>query len=145
MKTIKRNTRLLILSAAFLLAVTLAFPPATLLLAQQPPAAAPLNPNLPPSMSWTAAQDHQNMMEQLGIKARRPGPSGTETAPNHANYEDALANPYPNLPDELTLKIGSRVTTAARWWNQRRPEIVEDFDREVLGQAACAAGRRSIR
>ena len=20
------------------------------------------------------------------------------------------------------------------WWNQRRPEIVEDFDREVLGR-----------
>ncbi len=27
---------------------------------------------------WTAAQDHQNMMEQLGIKALRPGPSGNE-------------------------------------------------------------------
>ena len=35
------------------------------------------------------------MMEQLGIKALRPGPSGNESAPNHANYDEALANPYP--------------------------------------------------
>ncbi len=25
---------------------------------------------------WTAEQDHQNMMDQLGIKALRPGHSG---------------------------------------------------------------------
>jgi hypothetical protein len=83
---------------------------------------------------WTAAQDHQNMMDQLGIKALRPGPSGTETAPNHANYDEATANPYPNLPDVMTLKNGKKVTTPAMWWNQRRPEIIEDFDREVLGR-----------
>ena len=35
------------------------------------------------------------MMEQLGIKALRPGPSGNEPAPNHANYDEAIANPYP--------------------------------------------------
>ena len=34
----------------------------------------------------------------------------------------------------LTLKNGKKVTTAAVWWNQRRPEIVEDFEREVLGR-----------
>ncbi len=84
--------------------------------------------------NWTAAEDHQNMMEQLGIKALRPGPSGNESAPNHANYDEATANPYPNLPDVLTLKNGKKVTTAAVWWNQRRPEIVEDFEREVLGR-----------
>jgi hypothetical protein len=74
------------------------------------------------------------MMDQLGIKALRPGPSGTETAPNHANYDETTANPFPNLPDVLTLKNGKKVTTPAMWWNQRRPEIVEDFDREVLGR-----------
>src|SRR5580700_4704334 len=84
--------------------------------------------------NWTSEQDHQNMMDQLGIKALRPGPSGTETAPNHANYDEATANPYRNLPDVLTLKNGRKVTTPAMWWNQRRPEIVEDFDREVLGR-----------
>ncbi|MFL6415420.1 MAG: acetylxylan esterase [Bryobacteraceae bacterium] len=83
---------------------------------------------------WTAQQDHQNMMDQLGIKALRPGPSGNEKDPNHANYEEGTANPYPNLPDVLTLKNGKKVTSAKMWWDQRRPEIVEDFEREILGR-----------
>jgi hypothetical protein len=74
------------------------------------------------------------MMQQLGIKALRPGPSGDEKAPNHANYDEALANPYPNLPDVLTLKNGKKVTTPEMWWKLRRPEIVEDFEREVYGR-----------
>jgi hypothetical protein len=74
------------------------------------------------------------MMDQLGIKALRPGPSGNETAPNHANYDESTANPFPILPDALTLKNGKKVTTATLWWNQRRPEIIEDFEREVLGR-----------
>lgn len=74
------------------------------------------------------------MMDQLGIKALRSGPSGDEKAPNHANYDEALANPYPNLPDILTLKNGQKVTTPEMWWKQRRPEIVEDMEREVYGR-----------
>jgi hypothetical protein len=87
----------------------------------------------PPAVNFTADEDHQNMMGQLGIKALRPGPSGNESAPNHANYDESKANPYPNLPDVLTLKNGKRVTTPAMWWDQRRPEIVEDMSREVYG------------
>ena len=90
--------------------------------------------DVPQPKNWTAEQDHQNMMDQLGIKALRPGPSGDESKPNHANYDVALANPFPNLPDVLTLKNGKTVTTPEMWWNQRRPEIIEDFDREVLGR-----------
>ena len=74
------------------------------------------------------------MMDQLGIKALRPGPSGNESAANHANYDESLANPFPNYPDVLTLKNGQRVTTPEQWWKLRRPEIVEDFEREVLGR-----------
>ena len=89
---------------------------------------------LPEPKNWTAAEDHRNMMEQLGIKALRPGPSGNENAPNHANYDETLANPYPQLPDALTLKNGKKVASAKVWRDQRRPEIVEDFEREVLGR-----------
>ena len=88
----------------------------------------------PELKTWTAAEDHQNMMGQLGIHKLRPGPSGNESAPNHANYDEATANPFPDLPDPLTLKNGKKVTSADMWWKQRRPEIVEDFDREVLGR-----------
>ena len=42
--------------------------------------------NSPVSVTFTAEQDHQNMMDQLGIKQLRPGFRGNESAPNHANY-----------------------------------------------------------
>src|SRR5256885_17138431 len=66
----------------------------------------------PAPVDWTARQDHQNMMEQLGIKALRPGPSGNPTATNAANYDPENANPFPDLPDPLTLKNGRKITSA---------------------------------
>ena len=88
----------------------------------------------PKLVTFTAQQDHDNMMQQLGIKKLRPGPSGNESAPNHANYDDSLANPCPQLPDVLTLKNGKKITTADAWWKQRRPEIVEDIEKEMYGR-----------
>ena len=83
---------------------------------------------------FTGMQDHENMKQQLGITKLRPGFSGSETAPNHANYDESLANPCPQLPDALTLRNGKKVTDADTWWKQRRPEIVEEFEREVYGR-----------
>lgn len=74
------------------------------------------------------------MMKQLGIKKLRPGPSGNPSDANHANYDETLANPCPGLPDLLTAKNGKKITTAEGWWKQRRPEIVEDLEREVYGR-----------
>ncbi len=74
------------------------------------------------------------MMEQLGIKTLRPGPNGNEKAPDHANFDEAKANPYPDWPDPLTLNNGKKVTSAKVWWRRRRPEIVEDFEHEVVGR-----------
>ena len=74
------------------------------------------------------------MMDQLGIKALRPGPSGNESAPNHANYDESKANPYPNIPDPLTLSDGQKVTTPDVWWEKRRPELVELFSKYVYGR-----------
>ncbi|HEY1661791.1 MAG TPA: acetylxylan esterase [Verrucomicrobiae bacterium] len=91
--------------------------------------------NLPAPMNWTAEQDHQNMMNQLGMKTIRGGADGMNpSATNYRNTDESKANPYPDLPDPLTLKNGQKVTTPAQWWTQRRPEIVEDFDREVYGR-----------
>ena len=74
------------------------------------------------------------MMDQLGIQALRPGPSGNEQAPNHANYDESKANPYPNIPDPLTTQDGRKVTTADMWWKERRPEIVEMYSKYVYGR-----------
>jgi len=93
-----------------------------------------------PNAAATAA-DHRNMMEQLGITTLRPGPSGNEQAPNAANYDEAKANPFPNLPAVLTLRNGTRVSTADVWRTQRRPEILEEFDREVLGRVPANVPR----
>ncbi|HVI34010.1 acetylxylan esterase [Phenylobacterium sp.] len=90
-------------------------------------------------VTWTTEQDHAGMMRQLGIRTLRPAPSGRPDAPNPANYDEARANPYPDWPELMTLKSGRRVTTAAMWWTQRRPEIVEDFEREVLGRVPESA------
>jgi hypothetical protein len=81
------------------------------------------------------AEDHQKMMDLLGIKSLRPGRNGMNPqADNYANYDESKANPYPNLPDPLVLKNGQKVTTAQMWLNLKRPEIVEDFDREIYGR-----------
>ena len=91
--------------------------------------------NLPAPINWSADQDHRNMMNQLGIEKLRPGAEGmNRQAPNYQNTDESKANPYPNLPDPLTLNDGEKVTTPEMWWKQRRPEIVEDFDREVYGR-----------
>lgn len=81
------------------------------------------------------SKDYQNMLQQLGITSLRPGVNGNDPkAPNAANYDESKANPYPSLPDPLLLKNGKKVTSAKVWWTKRRPEIVEDFDREIYGR-----------
>jgi hypothetical protein len=75
------------------------------------------------------------LMDLLHISSLRQGADGRRTdVPNAANYDEAKANPYPNLPDPLLLKNGKRVTTPEAWWTERRPEIVEGFDREIYGR-----------
>jgi len=98
---------------------------------------APARPVPTPEMLATQAaseKDHQRMMDLLGIKELRHGASGDASSPFAANYDEAKADVYPNLPDPLVLKDGSKVTSAEQWWARRRPEIQEDFDREILGR-----------
>lgn len=95
----------------------------------------------PRPVTFTAEEDHRHMMTQVGVKTLRPGPSGNENASNHANYDEALANPYLELPDALTLRNGKKVTLPKVWWEQRRPEIVEDFEREVYGRVPKSTPR----
>ncbi len=108
----------------------------TLLFAQQPQRQ--LTPEQQAQLQAQQAatrEDHKRMMELLGIKELRPGANGSNPqAPNFANYDEAKVKSYSPLPDPLTLKNGKKVTSAKVWWNKRRAEIVEDFDREVYGR-----------
>jgi len=117
------RTAALALMAAWLLLEPLTLP------AQSPP----------DTRNWTTADDHRHMMQQLGIRALRPGPSGNEKAPNAANYDESKANPFPDYPELLRLKDGRPVTSPEMWWKLRRPEIVEDFEREVYGRVPANA------
>jgi hypothetical protein len=116
------------------LAFVVACPSLCRLAAQTPavpasnPAAAAPPATAPAPVHLTAEQDRQRTMDLLGIKELRPGEE------KDANWDEAKANVYPKLPDPLVEKNGKPVTTAEQWWKQRRPEIVEDYDREVLGR-----------
>jgi len=87
----------------------------------------------PSTAHLTAEEDHQRLLDLLHITALRRGPDGDPKSPNAANVDESKVNNY-SLPDPLLLKNGEKVTTAEMWWKQRRPEIVEDFDREIYGR-----------
>jgi hypothetical protein len=89
----------------------------------------------PPPVELTAKEDHKRMLDLLKITSLRRGADGRDSkAENAANYDESKANPYPKLPDPLVLKNGKKVTTPEMWVKERRPEIVEDFDREIYGR-----------
>jgi peptidoglycan/xylan/chitin deacetylase (PgdA/CDA1 family) len=79
-------------------------------------------------------------MELLHISSLRRGPDGDPKSPNAANFDESKVSPYP-LPDALVLNSGKRVTTAEMWWKERRPEIVEDFDKEIYGRVPAVTSK----
>lgn len=78
--------------------------------------------------------DYKKMLAALKIEKTRPGPSGNPQAPNAANIDESKATTYTQLPDPLRLNNGNKVNSPKTWWNKRRPELVEHFDREVYGR-----------
>jgi len=48
-------------------------------------------------VTFSNEEDRAIMMEQLGIDSLRPGKSGDPTSPISANYDESIANPYPQL------------------------------------------------
>ncbi len=86
------------------------------------------------SLARLSAQDHELMRQQLGLTVpNRRGPSGNPQAPDAANSDESKVGSY-ILPNPLKLNNGQPVLTTAGWWEERRPEIVEAFDREVYGR-----------
>jgi hypothetical protein len=98
-----------------------------------PPAAAV--PGFGGGNNAATEQDHQRMLDLLHITSLRRGRDGNNPqSPFYANYDEAKANPFTVLPNPLVTKDGQKVTTPEMWWRVRRPEIVEDFDREIYGR-----------
>jgi len=103
----------------------------TLLLLLAPTTQAQPQPN--PAQAAATAEDHRDMMRQLGIRALRPAPSGNPQAPNQANYDESKANPFPDWP-EILLSHGHKITVPNGYSKGRRAEIREEFAREVYGR-----------
>lgn len=82
------------------------------------------DPNRPPRTSQRAGSS--NWYDEAGNIFVRSGWG------IWSNYDEAKAGGYP-LPDPLVLKNGQRVTSAAAWWDRRRPEILNDFLTEIYG------------
>src|SRR6516162_2122201 len=87
----------------------------------------------PPVVHLTAEQDHQRTLDLLHITSLRRGPDGDPKSPAAANVDESKVRTY-SIPDPLLLENGHKVTTAQIWWTQRRPQIVDDFDRDILGR-----------
>src|ERR1017187_1333184 len=102
--------------------------------AAPPQGISPSGPRYPPVVRMTAEQDHQRIMNLLGMTTIRHGRDGSLDSPYAANYDESKANPYPILPDPLVLNDGKKVSSAKIWRSARRPQIVELFDREVYGR-----------
>jgi hypothetical protein len=90
--------------------------------------------NVAPPAQLTAEQDHQRTSDLLHITSLRRGPDGDPKSSHAANFDESKATTYTSLPNPLVLKNGNKVKNARTWWAQRRPEIVEDFDREIYGR-----------
>jgi hypothetical protein len=54
--------------------------------------------------------------------------------PFEPNYEESKVPQY-TLPDPLVASDGQQIDTARLWWEKRRPEILELFQREVYGRS----------
>jgi len=89
---------------------------------------------LPPPAHLTAEQDHQRSMELLHITELRRGPDGDPNSPRHANFDESKVPLNLHLPNPLIFNDGQSVTTADMWWKQRRPQLIELFDREMYGR-----------
>jgi hypothetical protein len=94
-----------------------------------------LTPAQRDSINRLTETDYNQMLSQLGIDKGqiRRGPSGNPKDPNAANSDESKVSQYV-LPDPLILKNGKKVSSVKVWNEQRRPEIVKDFENEVYGK-----------
>jgi hypothetical protein len=57
------------------------------------------------------------------------------------NYDESKVPAY-TLPDPLLMQDGTRVPDAGMWRTKRRPELLEQFAREVYGRTPQRASQK---
>jgi hypothetical protein len=99
----------------------------------QAPAAPPAAPDRA-AITAASMAERDRELKLLGITTMQPPATAYDIGkPGNANYDEAKANPYPKLPDVLTMNDGTKVTTPAQW-KKRRAEIKAMFDENVYGK-----------
>jgi hypothetical protein len=94
----------------------------------------PAAPSDRAAITAASAAERDRELKLLGIAAMQPGATAYDIGkPGNANYDESKANPYPRLPDLLTMNDGTKVTTPAQW-KKRRAEIKALFDENVYGK-----------
>lgn len=85
------------------------------------------------SLNKLTAADHANMKQtahqNLAARPKRQRMSAQSRQLRRIN-----GKPLPYFAHILTLKNGNKVTSAEAWWSQRRPELIEEFEREIYGR-----------
>lgn len=125
--------------AVLLVPTALVIPAIIAAQASPPPGQAPIQAALPADperdrIIAESAAERSREMKLLGITALAPTVSARDpNKSDFANFDEARANPFPDLPDPLTTVAGIKVTRASGW-PARRAEIAELFDREVYGR-----------
>ena len=70
-----------------------------------------------------------------GDQSAAAGPSGTpHRRPQRRQLRSGEGQSLSRSARSAHAEERRKVTTAEMWWKQRRPEIVEDFEREVFGR-----------
>jgi hypothetical protein len=86
------------------------------------------------AITAASAAERDRELRLLGITAMQPPATAYDIGKaGNANYDESKANPYPKLPDVLTMNDGIKVTTPAQW-KKRRAEIKTMFDENVYGK-----------
>ena len=86
------------------------------------------------ALTAASVAERDRELKLLGVTAMQPGATAYDIGKaGNANYDEAVANPYPHIPDLLVMKDGTKVTTLAQW-KKRRLEIKALFDEDVYGK-----------
>ncbi len=121
-------------AAILLLSNAMAVPAIRTAQALPPPQAAPVADPERERIVAESAAERSREMQLLGITALTPTVSARDPGkPDFANFDEARADPFPDLPDPLTDNAGVKLIKASQW-PARRAEIAELFDREVYGR-----------
>ena len=88
----------------------------------------------PAPVTFTSDQDHQNMMDQLGIKRCVQGRAAVKRRLTTPTTMSRRPIPIPIFRTRYVMNNGEKVTTPQMWWDKRRPEIIEGYEKYVYGR-----------